>query len=87
MQKDIWDNNISIPNIDEIKDAFKNPPDYIEMNIRLQGKSAHRFHFAKTILSSVFKDYSEEEIIAYLVRQGAEKEIEKLSHIWSKIQD
>jgi hypothetical protein len=87
MQKDIWNNNVSLPNLDEIKQALNFPPDYIEMTIKLQGKSAHRFHFAKTLLSSVFKDLSEEEIIAYLVRQGAEKEIEKLSHIWSKIQE
>jgi hypothetical protein len=63
--------------IDKIKDNIKNPPDEIDINIKLTGIGAKRYYFIKKLLIASLNE-EENEIDKYLIRSGVEQELLKL---------
>lgn len=70
--------------IDNIQKNLNDAPDEISVNIILKGTSAKKFYFVKTILASSYPELSEEEIDKYIIRSGAERELERFNRIWNQ---
>ena len=58
-------------------EALKNPPAELERTITLKGGSAAKLHFVETILVAL--GIPQDEVGAYLLRSGAERELQRLS--------
>ena len=70
--------------IDNIHKNLNEPPEEISINIILKGTSAKKFHFVKTILLSSYPELSEEDIDKFIIRSGAERELERFNRIWNQ---
>lgn len=86
-EDEIWQLAPKTEITNELETAIINTPDELPINVILTGKSAARYHFARTLLSSAYPNLSLSDIDKFLVRGGAEREIEKLAYLWKKVQD
>jgi hypothetical protein len=77
MTEDIWNEAPRADKVEQLTQMALNPPDEVEISVKLTGLSAARYHFARALLMSSF-NLSQDEVDAYLVRCGAEREIEKI---------
>jgi len=78
-----WDPQVPVAKAIELAtEALENYPSEIELNVKLTGSSAHRFHFIKTILASL--GLPSEEADKYLVQCGVENQIRTLAERSSK---
>ncbi len=76
-EDDLWSRPPRADQIEQLTQQALNPPAEVVVEVKLSGLSAARFHFARQLLMSVFT-LSQEDADAYLVRAGAEREIERL---------
>jgi hypothetical protein len=77
--------NLQKPNEIHHEDLLKelsNCPDEIPVNLIVNGTLAKKLHFVITLLSKYY-NLSEDEIVKFLIRQGVEKEIEKIGNVFS----
>jgi hypothetical protein len=85
--EEIW----SKPPVSEITETLETElekrPEEVSVNVILTGKGAARFYFAKSLLENAYPNLSESDIIKFLVRAGAEREIERLAYIWNLVKD
>lgn len=70
---------------ESVSNAIQSSEDTVAINCVLSGFGAKRFILASTLLSEGL-GLSSSEVTAYLLVAGAEREIEKLTSIYSKIQ-
>ncbi len=78
-----WDPQVPVAKAIELAtEALENYPSEIELNIKLTGSSAHRFHFIKTILTSL--GLPSEEADKYLLQCGVENQIRTFAERSSK---
>ena len=66
---------------DLLKD-LSNSPTEIPINLIVNGTLAKKLHFVITLLSKYY-NLPEDEIIKFILRQGVEKEIEKIGNVFS----
>ena len=71
----------------KLNEAIENSPEEISVNVILTGIGAARYHFAKSLLKSAYPNLEERDIDKYLVRAGAEREIERLAYLWKMVQN
>ena len=85
--EEIW----SKPPISEITESLESElemrPEEVSVNVILTGIGAARYHFAKSLLKSAYPNLEERDIDKYLVRAGAEREIERLAYLWKMVQN
>lgn len=85
--EEIW----SKPPVSEITETLESElekrPEEISVNVILTGIGAARYHFAKSLLKSAYPNLEERDIDKYLVRAGAEREIERLAYLWKMVQN
>jgi len=86
-EKDIWDKPPVAEITDKLNKAMENCPKEVAVNVILTGKGAKRFYFAKSLLSNAYPNLSESDIVKFLVRAGAEREIERLAYVWNLVQN
>jgi hypothetical protein len=67
---------------DLLKD-LSNSPSEIPINLIVNGTLAKKLHFVITLLSKYY-NLPEDEIIKFILRQGVEKEIEKIGNVFSE---
>jgi hypothetical protein len=67
---------------DLLKD-LSNSPTEIPINLIVNGTLAKKLHFVITLLSKYY-NLPEDEIIKFILRQGVEKEIEKIGNVFSE---
>jgi hypothetical protein len=72
--------NLQNPNEIHHEDLLKELS--IPVNLIVNGTLAKKLHFVITLLSKYY-NLSEDEIIKFLIRQGVEKEIEKIGNVFS----
>ena len=78
-----WEPQIPVAKAIELAtEALQNYPSEIEFKVTLTVFSAHRFHFIKTILTSL--GLPPEEADKYLIQSGVENQIRALSERSSK---
>ena len=78
-----WDPQIPVAKAIELAtEALQNYPSEIEFKVTLTGASASRFHFIKTILTSL--GLPPEEADKYLIQSGVENQIRALAERSSK---
>jgi len=65
--------------LQQSKENLKNAPSEYPVNIILKGQDASKMHFLISLYTSYFENFSEEDIIKYLLRQTVLQEISKLS--------
>lgn len=68
----------------ELEKELANPPEEIELNIKLTGLGAKKYFFISRLLEVGFEE-APEEIAKYLVRVGVEQEIIKIAAAASQI--
>lgn len=85
--EEIW----SKPPISDItaslESKLENAPDEVAVNVILTGIGAARYHFAKSLLQSAYPNLDSRDIDKFLVRAGAEREIERLAYLWKMVQN
>jgi hypothetical protein len=77
--------NLQKPNEIHHEDLLKdlsNAPSEIPINLIVNGTLAKKLHFVITLLSKYY-NLPEDEIIKFILRQGVEKEIEKIGNVFS----
>jgi|LauGreDrversion4_2_1035121.scaffolds.fasta_scaffold1552200_1 hypothetical protein len=77
--------NLQKPNEIHHEDLLKdlsNSPSEIPINLIVNGTLAKKLHFVITLLSKYY-NLPEDEIIKFILRQGVEKEIEKIGNVFS----
>jgi hypothetical protein len=77
--------NLQKPNEIHHEDLLKdlsNSPTEIPINLIVNGTLAKKLHFVITLLSKYY-NLPEDEIIKFILRQGVEKEIEKIGNVFS----
>jgi protoheme ferro-lyase len=79
------------PPVSEITESLESElekrPEEVSVNVILTGIGAARYHFAKSLLRSAYPNLEERDIDKYLVRAGAEREIERLAYLWKMVQN
>ena len=70
-----------------LEEKLENAPKEVSVNVILTGIGAARFHFAKSLLQSAYPNLEERDIDKFLVRAGAEREIERLAYLWKMVQN
>lgn len=86
-EKDIWEKPPVSEITEKLNKSMENCPKEVSVNVILTGKGAARFYFAKSLLQNAYPNLSETDIIKFLVRAGAEREIERLAYIWNLVKD
>lgn len=86
-EKDIWEKPPVSEITEKLNKSMENCPKEVSVNVILKGKGAARFYFAKSLLQNAYPNLSETDIIKFLVRAGAEREIERLAYIWNLVKD
>jgi len=67
--------------VHKIEKAVANPPEEIAINLIISGTTARKFNLLKTIISSSMPELEEDEVIAYIIRAGVERELEKFADV------
>ena len=79
------------PPVSEITESLESElekrPEEVSVNVILTGIGAARYHFSKSLLRSAYPNLEERDIDKYLVRAGAEREIERLAYLWKMVQN
>ena len=70
-----------------LESKLENSPDEVSVNVILTGIGAARYHFAKSLLQSAYPNLDSRDIDKFLVRAGAEREIERLAYLWKMVQN
>jgi hypothetical protein len=65
--------------LQESKKNINNAPTEYPVNIILKGKDAANLHFLLSVYTSYFENFSEEDILKYLLKQTVLQEFSKLS--------
>jgi hypothetical protein len=65
--------------IQETKENINNTPTEYTINIIMKGKDAANLHFLLSVYTSYFENFTEEDILRYLLRQTVLQEFSKLS--------
>jgi hypothetical protein len=65
--------------IQETKENINNAPTEYPINIIIKGKDAASLHFLLSVYTSYFENFTEEDILRYLLRQTVLQEFSKLS--------
>ena len=65
--------------IKETKENIQNAPSEYPVNLIISGQDAARMHFLVSLYTAYFENFTEEDIIKYLLRQTVLQEISKLS--------
>jgi hypothetical protein len=65
--------------IKETKENIQNAPNEYPVNLIISGQDAARMHFLVSLYTAYFENFTEEDIIKYLLRQTVLQEISKLS--------
>lgn len=63
----------------ETRENIKNAPSEYPVNLILTGNDAARMSFLVSLYTGYFENFTEEDIIKYLLRQTVMQEISKLS--------
>ena len=71
----------------EIEKAVSNPPEELAINLIISGVTAKKFHLIKTIISSSMPELDEDDITAYIIRAGVERELDRLSEVHEQVFD
>ena len=81
-----WEPTVSIANaIQNAENALMNAPEEININIKLTGHTASRYHFILTLMTSL--GLPEDEANKFLFQSGVEAEIIRLQESVSKSND
>ena len=70
-----------------LESKLENTPEELSINVVLTGIGAKRYHFAKSLLQSAYPNLNNQDIDKFLVRAGAEREIERLAYLWKMVQN
>lgn len=65
----------------KIEKAVTDPPEEIAINVIISGTTARKFNLLKTIISSSMPELEEDDVIAYIIRAGVERELEKFADV------
>lgn len=71
----------------EIEKAVSNPPEELAINLIISGVTAKKFHLIKTIISASMPELDEDDITAYIIRAGVERELDRLSEVHEQVFD
>lgn len=70
-------------NHEELLKDISDCPNEIPINLIVNGTLAKKLHFVLTLLSKYY-NLSEEDILKFLIRQGVEREIEKIGSVFAE---
>ena len=70
--------------ITQLEKSLANLPTEISVNVILNGKSAQKYFFIKTLLMSSYPELFENDIEKFIVRSGVERELERINRIWNE---
>lgn len=85
--QDVWQRAPKASIASDLGKALENMPGEVRVAVTLTGKGAARYHFARTLLLLSFPDLTQEDVDKYLVRAGAEREVERLAHLWQGVSE
>lgn len=84
---DVWERAPKAAIAEDLGRAMAEVPEEITVSVTLRGRGAARYHFARTLLLLAFPDLAQEDVDKFLMRAGAEREIERLAHLWSRVSE